>query len=88
VARLLRLRPGLVIPSHDHHGAEHTVVFSGGLDDSNGHLGRGDASTMLPGDRHEQEASAGEDCVALVVHEASPRPLTLRGRLLKTIARL
>jgi putative transcriptional regulator len=86
--RLLRLRPGLVIPRHDHHGAEHTVVFAGGLDDHSGHLGRGDALTMLPGDQHQQEATAGEDCIALIVNELPARPLTWKGRLLKTIARL
>jgi putative transcriptional regulator len=87
-ARLFRLRPGVVIPRHDHHGPEQTVVFAGGLDDHGGHLGRGDALTMLPGDRHEQAASPGEDCIALIVNDLPARPLTLKGRLLKRLARL
>lgn len=85
-ARLLRLRPGVVIPRHDHGGAEYTVVFAGGLDDEGGHLGAGDALTMLPGDRHRQQASPGPDCIALVVNEAPPRPVNLLGRILKRIA--
>jgi putative transcriptional regulator len=88
VARLLRLRPGLVVPAHDHGGSEHTVVFAGGLDDQHVRLGRGDALTMEPGDTHEQLAAPGGDCLALVVNEAPPRPLTLRGRILKKLARL
>jgi putative transcriptional regulator len=88
VVRLLRLRPGLVIPSHDHGGSEHTVVFAGGLDDAQVRLGRGDALTMEPGDHHRQMAAPGADCIALVVNEAPPRPLTLGGRILKRIARL
>jgi len=88
VVRLLRLRPGLVIPSHDHGGSEHTVVFAGGLDDARVRLGRGDALTMEPGDHHRQIAAPGADCIALVVNEAPPRPLTLGGRILKRIARL
>jgi putative transcriptional regulator len=88
VARLLRLRPGLDIPGHDHGGPEHTVVFAGGLDDEHVRLGRGDALTMGPGDTHQQLAAPGADCLALIVNEAPPRPLTLRGRILKKLARL
>jgi putative transcriptional regulator len=88
VARLLRLRPGMVIPSHDHGGPEHTVIFGGGLDDEHVCLGRGDALTMHPGDQHQQRAAPGADCIALVVNEAPPRPITLRGRILKRLARL
>jgi putative transcriptional regulator len=88
VARLIRLRPGLVIPIHDHGASEHTVVFAGGLDDEHVQLGAGDALTMEPGDRHEQTAAPGGDCYALIVSEAPPRPLTWRGRILKRIARL
>jgi putative transcriptional regulator len=88
VARLLELRPGVVIPIHDHGGDEHTVLFAGGLDDDRVQLARGDALTMAPGEHHRQVAAAGETCIALIVNEAPPRPLTLAGRILKRIARL
>jgi len=84
-ARLVCFRPGVPIPLHDHGGPEHTVVFSGGLDDASGHLGRGDAATMMPGDRHRQRSAPGEPCVALIVNEAPARPLTLVGRVLKRL---
>jgi putative transcriptional regulator len=83
--RLVSFMPGIPIPAHDHGGPEHTVVFSGGLDDEDGHLGRGDACTMMPGHAHRQRSSPGEHCVALIVHEAAPRPLGLMGRVLKRL---
>ena len=86
-ARLVCFRPGIPIPLHDHDGPEHTVVFSGGLDDADGHLGAGDATTMLPGHAHRQRASLGEPCIALIVSEAPPRPLTLVGKVMKRITR-
>ena len=86
-ARLVCFRPGIPIPLHDHDGPEHTVVFAGGLDDADGHLGAGDATTMLPGHSHRQRASLGEPCVALIVSEAPPRPLTLLGKVMKRITR-
>ncbi|HET6151085.1 MAG TPA: hypothetical protein VFH68_26350 [Polyangia bacterium] len=86
-SRLVCFRPGIPIPLHDHDGPEHTVVFSGGLDDADGHLGAGDTTTMLPGHAHRQRASLGEPCVALIVSEAPPRPLTLMGKVMKRITR-
>ena len=42
--RLVRLRPGLTIPLHDHGGPELTMVFSGGLVEPERTLHRGDFS--------------------------------------------
>ncbi len=84
-ARLVAFHPGIPIPRHDHGGAEHTVVFQGGLDDEKVHLGRGDATTMSPGESHRQHAKDGEPCVALVVSEGPPLPRTLLGRVLKRV---
>jgi len=86
-ARLVRFRPGLTIPTHDHGGPEHTVVFSGGLLDAGGHLGRGDATTMFPGESHTQRTDDSEPCVALIINESAPKPLTTRGRFLQWLTR-
>lgn len=87
--RLVRFKGGVTIPFHDHGGPEYIVVFSGALEEKSDGLrfGRGDVSIRLPGERHEQRATPGEPCVALVVNEGALRPLTLRGRLLLAIAR-
>jgi putative transcriptional regulator len=89
--RLVRFKGGVTIPLHDHGGPEYIVVFTGALeekDEGDGRrFGRGDVSIRLPGERHAQRATPGEPCVALVVNEGALRPLTLRGRLLRAIAR-
>ncbi|HEX3901356.1 MAG TPA: hypothetical protein VH853_00815 [Polyangia bacterium] len=89
--RLVRFKGGVTIPFHDHGGPEYIVVFTGALEeqakDDGRRFGRGDVSIRLPGERHEQRATPGEPCVALVVNEGALRPLTLRGRLLLAIAR-
>jgi putative transcriptional regulator len=86
-ARLVAFRPGVQIPTHDHGGPEHTVVFQGGLNDARVHLERGDAATMSPGETHDQQAAAGLPCVALIVNEREPRPLTVSGKILKALTR-
>lgn len=86
-ARLVRFRPGLTIPIHDHAGPEHTVVFSGGLVDAGGHLDAGDATTMFPGESHTQRSENDQPCVALIINEGPPRPLTTGGRFLKWLTR-
>ena len=87
--RLVRFKGGVTIPFHDHGGPEYIVVFTGALEEKRDgqRFGRGDVSIRLPGERHEQRATPGEPCVALVVNEGALRPLTLRGRLLLAIAR-
>lgn len=86
-ARLVAFHPGVPIPEHDHGGPEHTVIFQGGLDEPGKHLERGDAATMIPGEHHRQRAAAGLPCIALIVNEREPRPLTTVGRILKAVTR-
>jgi len=86
-ARLVAFHPGIPIPEHDHAGPEHTVIFQGGLVEPGVDLERGDAATMMPGQHHHQRAAAGAACVALIVNERTPRPLTAMGRILKAVTR-
>lgn len=89
--RLIRFKGGVTIPFHDHGGPEYIVVFTGALEEKEKgdgrRFGRGDVSIRLPGERHAQRAMPGEPCVALVVNEGALQPLTLRGRLLRALAR-
>ncbi|HVZ72826.1 MAG TPA: ChrR family anti-sigma-E factor [Polyangia bacterium] len=82
MARLVRLRPGLEIPLHDHGGDEHTVILTGALADDEGRFARGDISIRAAGARHVQRVEHDEPCVALVVNEGALVPLTLKGKLL------
>jgi len=88
-ARLISFGGGVTIPLHDHGGTEYVVVFAGALDEKaeGKRFGRGDISIRETGERHEQRATPGEPCIALVVNEGKLRPLTLRGRLLLALAR-
>jgi len=86
-ARLVAFRPGIPIPEHDHAGPEHTVVFQGGLVEPGVDLERGDAATMIQGQHHHQRAAAGPPCIALIVNEREPRPMTAMGRILKAVTR-
>ncbi len=88
-ARLISFGGGVTIPLHDHGGPEYVVVFSGALEEKaeGKRFGRGDISIRLTGERHEQRATPGEPCIALVVNEGKLRPLTLRGRLLLALSR-
>jgi putative transcriptional regulator len=87
--RLVSFKGGSTIPLHDHGGPEYLVVFTGALEEKaeGKRFARGDISIRLSGEHHEQRATPGEPCIALVVNEGKLRPLTLRGRLLLALAR-
>jgi putative transcriptional regulator len=85
-ARVIRFRPGFVIPLHDHAGPEYTVIFSGRLEDTGAIAAPGDVVYREPGIRHVQTITDDEECVALVVNERPLVPLTLKGRVLRFIA--
>jgi putative transcriptional regulator len=85
-ARVIRFRPGFVIPLHDHAGPEYTVIFSGRLEDTGEVAARGDVVYREPGIKHVQTITDDEECVALVVNERPLVPLTLKGRVLRFIA--
>jgi len=85
-ARVIRFRPGFVIPLHDHAGPEYTVIFAGRLEDTGAVAARGDVVYREPGIRHIQTIMGDEECVALVVNERPLVPLTWKGRLLRFIA--
>jgi putative transcriptional regulator len=85
-ARVIRFRPGFVIPLHDHAGPEYTVIFSGRLEDTGAVAAAGDVVYREPGIKHVQTITDDEECVALVVNERPLVPLTLKGRVLRLIA--
>jgi putative transcriptional regulator len=86
-ARLLRLKPGLVIPTHDHGAPELTLVFAGALTDAEGRFERGDLSCRQPGDTHLQRVDPEGDCIALVINGDRLIPRTWVGRFIRLIAR-
>jgi len=71
--RLLRIRPGTVVPSHRHDGPEHTLLLAGGLTDEAGHYRRGDVAIMETGRRHRPVADPDAECICLAVEEGRLR---------------
>jgi putative transcriptional regulator len=85
--RVVRLRPGLVIPEHGHKTTELTLVLTGALVDVVGRFAPGDLSIRKPGDTHIQRVEAGAECLALVINGDGLIPMTLLGRVIRLIAR-
>ncbi|MGB0749334.1 MAG: ChrR family anti-sigma-E factor [Magnetospiraceae bacterium] len=69
-ARLMRVDPGVCLPSHGHRGLEMTLVLEGGFSDALGHFVRGDVAELSEMDRHQPVIDADGPCIALVVTEA------------------
>lgn len=70
---LLRLRPGMSIPDHDHEHEEITLVLTGGFSDHRGEYVRGDVCMAGPGVMHRPHVSDDEDCICLAVSLGSMR---------------
>lgn len=75
-ARLLKLKPGTVLPEHGHRGTELTILLAGSYSDELGQFRRGDMAELDDSVVHLPVVDHGPDCVALVVTEA---PLKFRG---------
>lgn len=86
-ADLVRLKPGLTIPRHDHTGDEYTLVMAGELGDRDQRFRPGDVCVREPGHTHEQRVIGAHACTALLVRAGDLVPLTWLGKVLKRIAR-
>jgi putative transcriptional regulator len=86
-ARVVRFKPGFVVPEHSHQGLEMVLVLSGELRDSATAetFRAGDLSRREAGTGHAQEIIGPDPCVALVVSTRTIRPATLWGRILQSL---
>jgi putative transcriptional regulator len=84
-ARLMRFRPGVTIPHHDHEGDEHAVVLRGSFHDQRAQFCPGDVCLTQPGAPHHLRVDPGEICIALIVNQGRIIPHT---RVAKLLARL
>ena len=75
---LMRLKPGARMPRHTHHGAEYTLVLSGGYTDGGRAFLPGDFAAKDPSDEHKPVVDEDEECLCLVVQDA---PVKLTGPL-------
>jgi len=75
-ARLLRLKPGAVLPEHGHQGTELTILLAGSYTDELGNFACGDLAELDESIVHRPVVDEGAECVALIVTEA---PLKFSG---------
>ena len=75
-ARLLKLKPGTVLPEHGHRGTELTILLAGSYTDALGQFQRGDMAEHDESVVHRPVVDDGPECVALIVTEA---PLKFSG---------
>lgn len=87
-ASLLRIDPGIAIPSHTHDGEELTLVLRGGFSDAAGYYGRGDICHANADVTHAPVANPGEVCLCLVVADGSVKLTGLVGRMLNPFLKL
>ncbi len=73
---LLKIKPGVSVPSHTHEGRELTLVLKGSFDDGPNHYKRGDISVADGNIDHKPVAGMKEECICFVVNDA---PLRLTG---------
>lgn len=86
--RLLKIRPGISIPSHTHAGHELTLVLQGGFSDLTGHYLRGDVAEADC--ELDQSPRADDDgpCLCLAVTDAPLRLTSRIGRMLNPFLRI
>jgi putative transcriptional regulator len=80
--RLVRIRPGSVMPRHTHAGSELSLVLQGGFSDVTGHYRRGDVAEADSAVEHRPVADRDEECLCLAVTDAPVRLTGWLGRLL------
>ena len=80
--RLIHLRAGMTVPTHNHPGLERQLVLSGGYDDDDGTYVKGDVGIGDSSKPHHQRIHRGEPCVALVVADHPITPVGLKSRVL------
>ena len=81
-ARLLRVKPGMRMPRHGHHGTELAVVLTGAYEDELGRFARGDLADHGEETTHQPRSDRREGCVCLI---ATDRPLRFSAPLLRFV---
>lgn len=84
-AKLYRINPGRVMPSHTHDGSEVTLVLRGGFSDPTGHYRRGDIAIADAELDHHPRADDDEECICFAVIDA---PLRLTGPVGRIVQRI
>jgi putative transcriptional regulator len=87
-ARLLKIPPGVAVPSHGHGGVEFTQVLSGGYFDGEIAFTRGDIQIVAHESPHQPIAMSDEYCICLAITDAPLRFTALLPRLFQPLFRI
>ena len=87
-ARLLKIPPGVAVPSHGHGGVEFTQVLSGGYFDGEVAFTRGDIQIVAHESPHQPIAMSDEYCICLAITDAPLRFTALLPRLFQPLFRI
>ena len=81
---LYKISPGGKMPTHEHRGEELTLVLEGSFSDSYGTYRKGDVVVRQENERHAPIASQSEDCICLVLENATPSFSGFPGKIIDT----
>lgn len=85
---LIRLQPGVAVPTHAHRGREMTLVLQGGFSDAAGHYTVGDVCVLNAASKsHQPVADDDGPCICLTLTEAPPRFSGLFGAIVNPFVR-
>ncbi len=84
-ARLLKLKPGTMLPKHGHRGTELTILLAGSYTDELGQFVRGDMEEVDESVIHRPVVDDGPECLALIVTDARLKFHTWMARLAQPI---
>ncbi len=85
---VLRVKPGVALPSHSHVGLELTCVLEGSFADESGRYGIGDMAEAEDNVSHRPVAEGPADCICLIATQGRLRFPGLLGRLVGTYLRI
>ncbi len=83
VLRLLRIKPGVKVPTHSHKGEELTLILSGAYRDELGEWRAGDLADLDGAETHAPEAIGEEYCICLAATSAPLDFKTMVGRVIQ-----
>lgn len=85
---MLKARPGLRIPEHQHTGTELTCVLTGAFIHEGGRYGPGDCDDADHEVGHSPVIDEGDECVSLVAMQGDIRMTGFFGRMIQPFIRL
>jgi putative transcriptional regulator len=85
---MLKAKPGLKIPQHNHTGTELTCVLQGAFIHEGGRYAAGDCDDADHDDSHNPVIDDGQDCICLVAMQGDISLTGMLGRMIQPFIRI